>query len=35
MSKLIDNLTEIENQKAAFIIPNNIKKNVEILRGCW
>lgn len=31
MSKLLDNLNEIELQKASFIIPKNLKKNVKAL----
>lgn len=31
MSKLLDNLNEIEMQKASFIIPKNLKKNVSAL----
>ena len=31
MSELLDNLNEIELQKASFIIPKNLKKNVKAL----
>jgi len=31
VSKLLDNLNEIEMQKASFIIPKNLKKNVSAL----